>query len=49
VTDLIGLFTKLPMAGQGTFSTQGNSSDGTGNGGSSVSLRGLEQIQHSSL
>ena len=45
VTDLIGLFTKLPMAGQGTFSTQGNSSDGTGNGGSSVSLRGLGQIQ----
>jgi outer membrane receptor protein involved in Fe transport len=41
VTDLIGLFTKLPSAGQGTFSTQGNSSDGTGNGGSSVSLRGL--------
>ena len=41
VTDLIGLFTKLPAAGQGTFSTQGNSSDGTGNGGSSVSLRGL--------
>ncbi|WDD96789.1 TonB-dependent receptor plug domain-containing protein [Thalassomonas actiniarum] len=41
VTDLIGLFTKLPMAGQGTFSTQGNSSDGTSNGGSSVSLRGL--------
>ncbi|MEM5499252.1 TonB-dependent receptor [Paraglaciecola mesophila] len=41
VTDLIGLFTKLPIAGQGTFSTQGNSSDGTGNGGSSVSLRGL--------
>ena len=29
VTDLIGLFTKLPAAGQGTFSTQGNSSDGT--------------------
>jgi iron complex outermembrane receptor protein len=41
VTDLIGLFTKMPAAGQGTFSTQGNSSDGTGNGGSSVSLRGL--------
>jgi iron complex outermembrane receptor protein len=41
VTDLIGLFTKLPAAGQGTFSTQGNSSDGTANGGSSVSLRGL--------
>ena len=41
VTDLIGLFTKLPMAGQGTFSTQGNSSDNTSNGGSSVSLRGL--------
>lgn len=41
VTDLIGLFAKLPIAGQGTFSTQGNSSDGTGNGGSSVSLRGL--------
>jgi iron complex outermembrane receptor protein len=41
VTDLIGLFSKLPSAGNGTFSTQGNSSDGTGNGGSSVSLRGL--------
>ncbi len=41
VTDLIGLFTKLPMAGQGTFSTQGNSSDNTSNGGSNVSLRGL--------
>ena len=41
VTDLIGLFTKMPAAGQGTFSTQGNGSDGTGNGGSSVSLRGL--------
>lgn len=41
VTDLIGLFAKLPMAGQGTFSTQDNSSDNTSNGGSSVSLRGL--------
>lgn len=41
VTDLIGLFTKLPISGQGTFSTQGNSSDDTANGGSSVSLRGL--------
>ena len=41
VTDLIGLFEKLPIAGQGTFSTQGNSSDDTANGGSSVSLRGL--------
>ena len=41
VTDLISLFTKLPIAGQGTFSTQGNSSDDTANGGSSVSLRGL--------
>lgn len=41
VTDLIGLFTKLPISGQGTFSTQGNSSDGTANGGSSISLRGL--------
>ena len=41
VTDLIGLFTKLPSAGQGTFSTQGNSSDDTANGGSSISLRGL--------
>ncbi|WP_199611695.1 TonB-dependent receptor plug domain-containing protein [Flocculibacter collagenilyticus] len=41
VTDLIGLFTKMPMSGQGTFSTQGNSSDDTANGGSSVSLRGL--------
>ena len=41
VTDLIGLFTKLPSSGQGTFSTQGNNSDDTANGGSSVSLRGL--------
>lgn len=41
VTDLIGLFTKMPISGQGTFSTQGNSSDDTANGGSSVSLRGL--------
>ncbi|MFT4929609.1 MAG: iron complex outermembrane receptor protein [Phenylobacterium sp.] len=41
VTDLIGLFTKLPSSGQGTFSTQGNSSDDTANGGASVSLRGL--------
>ncbi|MEX2961206.1 TonB-dependent receptor plug domain-containing protein [Microbulbifer sp. TYP-18] len=41
VTDLIGLFTKLPVSGQGTFSTQANSSDDTANGGASVSLRGL--------
>ncbi|MEW6999041.1 TonB-dependent receptor plug domain-containing protein [Colwelliaceae bacterium BS250] len=41
VTDLISLFSKLPIAGQGTFSTQANSSDDTANGGSSVSLRGL--------
>jgi len=41
VTDIIGLFAKLPIAGQGTFSTQGNSSDDTANGGSSISLRGL--------
>ena len=41
VTDVIGLFAKLPISGQGTFSTQGNSSDDTANGGSSVSLRGL--------
>ena len=41
VTDLIGLFSKMPASGQGTFSTQGNSSDDTANGGSSVSLRGL--------
>lgn len=40
-TDLIGLFSKLPISGQGTFSTQANSSDDTANGGSSVSLRGL--------
>ncbi|CCQ10520.1 TonB-dependent receptor [Pseudoalteromonas luteoviolacea B = ATCC 29581] len=40
-TDLIGLFTKLPISGQGTFSTQANSSDDTANGGSSVSIRGL--------
>jgi len=41
VTDVIGLFSKLPISGQGTFSTQANSSDDTANGGSSVSLRGL--------
>ncbi len=41
ITDLIGLFAKLPISGQGTFSTQANSSDDTANGGSSVSLRGL--------
>ncbi|MBY6191549.1 TonB-dependent receptor [Microbulbifer agarilyticus] len=41
VTDLIGLFARLPISGQGTFSTQANSSDDTANGGSSVSLRGL--------
>ena len=41
VTDMISLFAKLPISGQGTFSTQGNSSDDTANGGSSVSLRGL--------
>ncbi|WP_226666188.1 TonB-dependent receptor plug domain-containing protein [Microbulbifer aggregans] len=41
VTDLIGLFAKMPVSGQGTFSTQANSSDDTANGGSSVSLRGL--------
>jgi outer membrane receptor protein involved in Fe transport len=41
VTDLIGLFTKLPISGQGTFSTQANEADDTANGGSSVSLRGL--------
>ncbi|RLV58872.1 TonB-dependent receptor [Parashewanella curva] len=40
-TDLIGALAKLPIAGTGTFSTQGNSSDDTSNGGSSVSLRGL--------
>ena len=40
-TDLIALFAKLPISGQGTFSTQANSSDDTANGGSSVSLRGL--------
>ena len=39
--DVITLFSKLPISGQGTFSTQGNSSDDTANGGSSVSLRGL--------
>ncbi|MEC4087114.1 TonB-dependent receptor [Pseudoalteromonas rubra] len=40
-TDLIGALQKLPVAGTGTFSTQGNSSDDTANGGSSVALRGL--------
>ncbi|TMO71706.1 TonB-dependent receptor plug domain-containing protein [Pseudoalteromonas aurantia] len=40
-TDLIGALAKLPVSGAGTFSTQGNSSDDTANGGSSVALRGL--------
>ena len=40
-TDLIGALQKLPVSGTGTFSTQGNSSDDTANGGSSVALRGL--------
>ncbi|GEK08647.1 TonB-dependent receptor [Pseudoalteromonas sp. SCSIO 43201] len=40
-TDLIGALQKLPVSGAGTFSTQGNSSDDTANGGSSVALRGL--------
>lgn len=39
--DLVSLLQKLPSAGQGTFSTQGNSSDDTANGGSGFSLRGL--------
>ncbi len=41
VTDLISLFQKLPISGNGTFSAQGNDSDDTANGSASVSLRGL--------
>lgn len=39
--DVSELLKKLPVAGNGTFSTQGNDSDDTGNGGSAISLRGL--------
>ena len=35
------LLSKLSVAGQGTFSTQGNDADDTSNGGSAISLRGL--------
>ncbi|MBB1269100.1 TonB-dependent siderophore receptor [Shewanella sp. SR44-3] len=39
--DISQLLSKLPVAGSGTFSTQGNNSDDTANGGAAVSLRGL--------
>ncbi|WP_163936835.1 TonB-dependent receptor [Paraferrimonas sp. SM1919] len=39
--DLSQLLSKMSIAGSGTFSTQGNSSDDTSNGGAAVSLRGL--------
>ncbi len=39
--DVSELLSKLSVAGQGTFSTQGNDADDTSNGGSSISLRGL--------
>jgi len=39
--DVSELLSKLSVAGQGTFSTQGNDADDTSNGGSAISLRGL--------
>lgn len=39
--DISELLRKLPVSGNGTFSTQGNDSDDTGNGGAAISLRGL--------
>ncbi|WP_299793540.1 TonB-dependent receptor [uncultured Shewanella sp.] len=39
--DMSQLLSKLPISGSGTFSTQGNNSDDTANGGAAVSLRGL--------
>lgn len=39
--DMSQLLRKLPISGNGTFSTQGNNSDDTSNGGAAVSLRGL--------
>jgi len=39
--DISELLSKLSVAGQGTFSTQGNDADDTSNGGSAISLRGL--------
>lgn len=35
------LLERMPVAGNGTFSTRGNSQDSTANGGAAVSLRGL--------
>ncbi len=35
------LFEKMPVNGNGTFSTRGNNQDSTANGGSAISLRGL--------
>jgi outer membrane receptor for ferrienterochelin and colicin len=35
------LLEKLPVAGNGTFSTRGNNQDSTANGAASISLRGL--------
>lgn len=39
--DMSQLLRKLPISGNGTFSTQGNNSDDTSNGGAAISLRGL--------
>ncbi len=35
------LLERMPVAGNGTFSTRGNNQDSTANGGAAVSLRGL--------
>lgn len=35
------LFEKMPVTGNGTFSTRGNNQDSTANGGAAISLRGL--------
>ncbi|WP_299011214.1 TonB-dependent receptor [uncultured Shewanella sp.] len=39
--DMSQLLSKLPIAGAGTFATQGNDSDDTANGAAAISLRGL--------
>ena len=35
------LFERMPVAGNGTFSTRGNNQDSTANGGAAISLRGF--------
>lgn len=35
------LFERMPVTGNGTFSTRGNNQDSTANGGAAISLRGL--------